>query len=221
MPDWTIESELLSLTATATRSEALEKLGIPATSTANVHIQTDRDWYQAGAETWVFVFSLVIDAKPLRKLILKACAPNFAPRPVAEICDDWFRTRQVLADAGIAAPHVVARQGPLWLEEFIEYDLKDAIARPSIRPSLARSIGATAGSLFRCGYVARSYHDWRTDGVDVILVDFGSDIGKIGAGIDAKMVLTQLHRAFDPVLSMPSDRTQIDLGFQYAAGNIP
>lgn len=219
MPEWTIECELLSLTKAATRAEALEKLGIPFPSTGSVHIQTDRDWYQGGAETWVYVFSLVIGEKPLRKFILKACAPNFAPRPVAEICDDWFRTRQILTDAGITAPYVVARKGPLWLEEFIESDLKEAMTDPSTRPSLARSIGTTAGSLFRCGYVARSYHDWRTDGDDVFLVDFGSDLGKIGAGMDSKMVLAQLHRAFDPVLSMQSDRTEIDLGFQFAAEN--
>lgn len=221
MPEWTIESELLSLTNTTSLAHAMEMLGIPSSATKRVHIRIDRDWYQGGAETWVFVFSLVIAKKHIRKYILKACAPNFAPRPVAEICDSWFNTRQILADAGILSPVVIARKGPLWLEEFIEYDLREALADPSIRASLARSIGTTAGYLFRCGYFARSYHDWRTDGVRVVLVDFGSDIGRIGEGTDPISVLSQLHKAFNSVLSRASDRGELDLGFQVAVGSDP
>lgn len=214
MSGWTLESELLQLSGAETVTEALEIFGITSPSDEAVRLTIDRDWYQGGAETWVFVFSVVCSTRAPQQFILKACAPSFAPRPVSEICDSWFKLRHYLTSEGISAPRVFARNGPLWLEEFIQDDLKQALRRRGTDLQLPYAIGATARGLLATGYYSRSYHDWRTNGNDVVLVDFGSDLSKVHETVEPSYILNQLHAFFDPVLPLAQQREELSRGFR-------
>jgi hypothetical protein len=68
--------------------------------------------------------------------------------------------------------------GPaLLVEEDIPYTLDEAIALAHDRTAILRALGLTAARLIKAGFAPLSAHDWRSRGDDVVLIDFGQDLG--------------------------------------------
>jgi hypothetical protein len=63
------------------------------------------------------------------------------------------------------------------IEEFIPYNLAEAVARQESRLALLPEVARTAATLAKAGFAPLGAHDWRSRGADVVLVDFGQDLG--------------------------------------------
>lgn len=110
-------------------------------------------------------------------LIAKACT-KFAP---SETMDEWLQRRQQLQTLGIKTPELKARQGALIVEEYIPFTLRQAyeIANEATKQKLERQFVEMYGKVIDAGFRPGSLHDVRSHGDDVVMVDFGEDLGGI------------------------------------------
>ncbi|MGH3277732.1 MAG: hypothetical protein ACRDNW_01165 [Trebonia sp.] len=63
------------------------------------------------------------------------------------------------------------------MEEYIPHTVFEALGRTRDKVVLLEALGATAARLVSAGFVPLSAHDWRSRGTDVVLIDFGQDLG--------------------------------------------
>jgi len=112
---------------------------------------------------------------------LKACVAIGGLQGVSSIVEEWVSRRRLLSSAGVAVPQLYGVvSGTIW-EEFIPHALMDAMAQATSarRAVLADALGRTMGTLTRLGTPAFDTSDWRSRGTDVVLVDFGEDLGPV------------------------------------------
>lgn len=99
---------------------------------------------------------------------------------------------------GISTPMLHGVGRALLVEEYIAHDLLSAFANADdvTRLQLSRALGRTAGLLVNAGFAVLSTHDWRSHGDDVVLIDFGQDLGPEGitTGPEAGLLSELLDR---------------------------
>ncbi|MGH3972932.1 MAG: hypothetical protein ACRDS9_06360 [Pseudonocardiaceae bacterium] len=166
-------------------------------------LQTIQDWYRSGAETYSLHFS-VSNLLQRSEFMLKACVAYSGGQPLKEIFANWLSRRRRIDGLGVSTPRLHATGNAVLVEEYIPYSLVDALATGEHREAILRSIGRTAGLLVSAGFVPLSAHDWRSRGDDVVLVDFGQDLGPPGVGHGSEAGL--LSEVLDNV-----DRAGIDM----------
>lgn len=196
---WTLEGELNKLAGTDGLPSALITLGM-IEAVEEVALDTIQDWYRSGAETYSFCFS--VSTRSLqREYILKACvAYGGGGQSLKDIFATWLSRRRLVDGLGVSTPRLYAAGNAVLLEEHIPHNLADALAEGQHRDAILRSLGHTAGTLVSAGFVPLSAHDWRSRGADVVLIDFGQDLGppNVGHGSEAGLLselLDNLDRA--------------------------
>jgi hypothetical protein len=112
-------------------------------------------------------------------LILKACvANNFALR-IVETIEYWLAKRKIINDSGITTPKLFAIRDGVLLEEFIPYSLTPQFIADSPNSMMLLSrIALTSGRLQKLAFAPIAlFEDLRSRGDDVVIVDFGQDLG--------------------------------------------
>jgi hypothetical protein len=179
---WTLNSELQKLTGTASVAAALAKIGIIAGTNTSFVIEPERDWYRSGAETYSYVFS-VRSADVKTNLILKACVAFSPVITLDEILASWIQKRDLLRNWGVETPMLYAWGFGVVLEEHIPYELCEILKRAdedlqeSILIRLVEAAGCIAASEFA---PINTFSDMRSRGSDVVMIDFGEDLGAAG-----------------------------------------
>ncbi len=131
------------------------------------------DWHRSGAETYSTDFLAGHDES---HLIAKACV-KFAP---LETMKEWLERREVIREAGLATPVLHTVEGAVLVEEFIPFTISEAYQNPQTmdtQEKLKDSLNSTVQSIYKLGFNALSLHDIRSRGTDVVMIDFGSDLG--------------------------------------------
>ncbi|MGH4012514.1 MAG: hypothetical protein ACRDSL_00955 [Pseudonocardiaceae bacterium] len=176
---WTLEGELATLTGTDGIASALATLGI-AEPDEQVVLDTVQDWYRSGAETYSLRFS-ASNGSRLSEFVLKACVA-YGGQPLKDIFASWLSRRRLLDSLGVSTPRLYAAGAAVLVEEYVPLGLIDALTSGEYREAILRSIGRTVGTVVSAGFVPLSAHDWRSRGNDVVLIDFGQDLGPPGVG---------------------------------------
>lgn len=139
--------------------------------------QVVRPWFRGGAETYVMQFRTTNENTGVSvDLIAKACIKI----PCAEVMQDWLRRRETLTTAGVVVPFPYGLSDRATLvEEFAPLTLKEAysFADDVGRLVLAQEFSRTYGLVMEQGFRPLSWHDTRSHGDDVVLIDFGEDLG--------------------------------------------
>lgn len=140
-------------------------------------IQVVNDWRPGGGETYISDF-LVRKGEETRHLIAKACV-KFFPK---ETMEEWLGRRSLLASHGVVVPDLLLVDGATIVEEFIPLSLKDAYrsAPGNDKQSIQKSFDFTYGQVRNLGFNPYSLHDIRSHGNDVVMIDFGEDLGPSG-----------------------------------------
>ncbi len=178
MAEWTITSEILQLTGCGSIAESLAYLSLIDSQQSRFEIATTREWYRAGAETYIYEFAVISEG--LRKqLVLKACTPTLGPNSPDVILDAWIARRSLLAACHVKVPKLYGWKGAILLEEHVPYDLRAFVsARINTPAFILPDICQIAAALIHLEFSpVAPYSDLRTDGERLYVIDFGSDIG--------------------------------------------
>lgn len=131
-------------------------------------------WIQGGAETYITDF-LLLQNNEYRHYIAKACIKFF---PI-ETMDEWIDRRVQLNNNGLLSPEILARDGATIIEEFIPYTFVEAfnIANDKKKIKLKNHFIDAYNKIFYAGFSPNCLHDSRSHGDDIIVIDFGEDLG--------------------------------------------
>lgn len=188
--DWTVESELMRLAGESTLARAVTRLRLPLpahTRPENCAVYVTANWQAGGAETYILMFS-VVSARDRyfpcdsSQFVLKACVASPSQGALAQTFRRWLERRDHIRTLGISTPRLYAADGATLLEEYVPLTIAEALSRPPVdkRARLLTALGLTAHRLAVGGYQPVSVHDWRSRGIDVVMIDFGTDLGAGG-----------------------------------------
>jgi hypothetical protein len=178
-PTWTLENELKGLAGRAELLEALRALGLLHEEEELTSLSITRDWYRSGAETYGLRFLVVTDSGR-RNFFMKACVALPGAGSLGDVFDQWLSRRRLVESLGVTTPLLYATGPALLVEEYIPFTLSRALTTTDNHEALFRRLGTTAALVVNAGFVPISVHDWRSHGDDVVLVDFGQDLGPPG-----------------------------------------
>jgi hypothetical protein len=148
-----------------------ELLGIENTSAISIQ----NNWFRAGAETYATDFLVDYGTGGTRHLIAKACI-KFSP---LESMSEWLSRRSRIESTGVKVPELVAVDGATIVEEYVPYEFKalytssDEAQQEKLRQLYIDLYGMIIGA----GFKPLSLHDLRSHGNDIVVVDFGEDLG--------------------------------------------
>jgi hypothetical protein len=177
--DWTLEKELCRLSGQHSVRTALETLGLIFPNENEAITDADARWERGGAETYIYRFWLSSTAGTRRGFIIKACVAMSAAHDINTTIKRWVKRRGVLASNGISVPELFYSGHGVILEEHIPMSLESQLqAHPdkfeTIFPNIIHLIKSLKVKNFR---PINLFSDLRTRGDDVVVVDFGEDLG--------------------------------------------
>lgn len=187
---WTLAGELRQLSGANDLDSWLYSLELIKLGDTVATLETVRDWYRSGAETYGLHFAVVTSGGDRQDCFMKACVAYAAGIPLAEIFAEWLRRRNQVSELGVDTPRLYGIGTAILVEEFVPYTLSEALARATDRTGILRSLASTTARLVNAGFMPVSAHDWRSRGQDVVLIDFGQDLGPagIGAGFESGLL---------------------------------
>lgn len=195
---WTLESEICAAAGGGPLDRALVALGVCDEECRGCTIETEREWHRAGAETYALVAAITHSAGERTRLYLKACVALGDLSGVSRIVDEWIDRRAVVSAHGVSVPRLYAIHSGTLIEEYLPYMVLDLLHHRPRLSALLESLGSTAGVLTRLGFPAFAVNDWMSRGEDVVIVDFGQDLGPPGMTVRSHAaVLEELLRAVE------------------------
>ncbi len=155
----------------------LAQHGMLQTPSADYKLITECPWNMPGSESYVMQFAVATPGNDIRRFISKACVKL----PVIPSFGDWVGRREILEAEGVITPKLHALGRACLIEEYIPYDLRTAytLADSPTKSRLQEQFVSTCQSIWRLGFRPVRLHDLRSHGDDVVLIDFGSDLGGI------------------------------------------
>lgn len=174
----------------------LNEVGVIESADTPYTIEDSSEWHCPGSESYIMDFT-VATAKDRLRLIAKSCI-KFAP---LETVNEWMGRRQTLKENSISVPKLYSVHRATYIEEFIDLDLKTAVQNSELENAklLRDRFVWTYRQLFIAGFRPMSIHDARSRGDDVVLIDYGSDLGSSNYGkapFKEEQVLTNALKAF-------------------------
>lgn len=175
---------------------ALADLGLVESGTSEYAIVEESDWVRGGAETYLMRFR-VQTATSARPYLLKSVV-SLGGGGVGRTAAEWLARRSLIARAGVRVPRLFAFRNATFLEEFVPLALGDAIRRDAEVVELIRSrCVSAAGAISALGFRPVSlFADARSHGQDVVVVDFGADLGSASGQPDPDWTESALARYF-------------------------
>jgi len=178
---WSLEKELREVAGAGSFDEALRALGMVAENEGEALVVEETAWTRAGSETYVFRFSVQPPRKAPRAFLLKACVAFSPGSSPDEILDSWIERRAILSRLGVGTPRLHGRGKGIIVEEYVKYSLREVLARDPKKSTLI-DMAHLAGALVVSGFASvQPFRDLRSRGDDVVMIDFGADIGPPGA----------------------------------------
>lgn len=177
--DWTLEKELCKLANVGDFYEALYSLGIIKERNQKINLIQSHSWERGGAETYIYKFWLQQDNKISTGYILKACVAFSPASSLETILKEWIERRSLIEANGILTPRLFAAGHGVILEELIPFELKTRIIEAGEQmPVVLHQVAGVLGILSKLGFnTASVLDDLRTRGDDVVMIDFGEDLG--------------------------------------------
>jgi hypothetical protein len=180
--NWTLEKELTKLSNQPDLNSALIELTLITAeeSGAGAIELTHADWYRAGSETYICNFSIRTRTQT-KRFVLKAVVAFSTAQQLDEILRTWVERRQLLQTSGVKTPTLHYAGTGVILEEYIPYTLLQFLEQGPTPLSLIKSAAEYVGVLSKLRFSPiDAFSDLRTDGYQVIPVDFGEDLGPPG-----------------------------------------
>lgn len=196
---WTLEQDLIKVSGAATLDQALRSLGLVEPAQVSYVLKEGaRGWYRGGAETYIYHFSVVGEGALEIHALLKACVAYAPAGNLTDILRTWIERRELLTRHGVATPRLYGHGHGLVVEEFVPLDLRDVLghAKAEERDSLVADLLWYAAVLARMGFAGSDcFSDLRSRGRDVVVVDFGEDLGGSGhANVAEDLMFDQVLR---------------------------
>lgn len=177
-------------------AKTLDILGVDSPSDINIL----KDWTPSG-EVYSTEFTVNRDGKD-EHLIAKACVK---PLPTATV-QEWIQRREEISGAGISVPELKNVSDATIIEEFIPYTFQEAynLSDDSTKEKMKNLFFEAYQILISQGFLPTSLHDIRSRGSDLVIVDFGEDLGgKLGS---AEMTVNDVTQAaknqFDTIVGL-------------------
>jgi hypothetical protein len=176
---WTLEKELRSLVKARTVRQALLHLKLIEECDPDPLLQEVEGWTQEHPETFVYRFRIVMP-RVTHEVLLKAIVAFSMTKSLVEIAGEWVARRRLLEGEGIGTSKLYYAKRAVLVEQFVCDKLSDHLKRcPTER--LFDQLIKLAGILERHGFCPVSpFHGLKTDGRDVLVTDFGQDLGPPG-----------------------------------------
>jgi hypothetical protein len=175
--DQQIVDELLKLSGESNLTNAVEKLGILKPGPKSCSVLLEKPWYRAGSETYIASFLVHSEAES-KHLVLKACTPSSPAIPIEILLQTWIDRRKAISEkiGTHLVPKLYGYGGGVLLEEYIEFSMAQALEQ---NPAYINAVIEGCERLRSLGYNASLlFHDLRSRGSDVVLIDFGEDLGR-------------------------------------------
>jgi hypothetical protein len=180
MTDWSLEHELCQLSGEPTLTAALVKLGAISGTQARFSLYGDSEWSRGGAETYLYRFWVHEDGNAINGYLVKACVAFSAGSSIDAILKAWIDRREQLARHGISTPRLLGYGSGILVEELVPYDFRSLILEKSEDEawSLILELATLAGVVSALHFRPTAlFSDLRSRGNDVVMVDFGEDLG--------------------------------------------
>lgn len=177
---WTLEGELNELAGKNNLVESLQALALIRPGDTLASLETVSDWYRSGAETYGLHFRVMTRSGQRCECFMKACVAYAGGVPLKQIFTEWLTRRALVEGLGISTPKLYATGPALLVEEYIPHTLSNAFQVAGDRGALLRAVAQASARLVNAGFAPLSAHDWRSRGSDLVLVDFGQDLGPAG-----------------------------------------
>ena len=175
---WTIEKELAKLSGQEDIRSSLYSLGILHSPSIHHTLETRREWYRAGAETYLYSFA-VKTSDWTREYVIKACVAFETSGNLDKIIERWISKRNLIRSAGVNTPQLLSWGHGVVLEEYVPFELKEIIRSGAPDDAVLYGVAEYAGVLAALGFESVSpFHDLRSHGDDVVAIDFGQDLGE-------------------------------------------
>lgn len=186
MTTWSLPQELGRAAGTPDLQESLHTLGILPRKERLKGWRCERDWYQSGAESYLYIFSVEAESGLLAKVVIKAYTPTIISSSIQDGLSELVYRRELLAGSGVRVPRLSFHGNGLVIEDFIEHGLQEwwrsSRKRDATRVSILEDLYRYATALDTLGFTAVSpFDDLRTDGLHAYVIDFGEDLGGRGA----------------------------------------
>lgn len=185
---WTLAAELQKVTSTQSEAEALFSLGILHKANEPYDVRADSEWWRGGAETYAYRFWVKPGMREESGFILKACVSGDLSLSLNETVQKWVARRSLLRNHGISTPHLLYVGHAQLIEELIPHKLSDYIVSHREHNSKVLSqMVYYAATLARLGFVpVDPFGDLRTRDGDLVVVDFGEDLGPSQIGVSER-----------------------------------
>jgi hypothetical protein len=176
---WSLEEEICRVAGSINFMDSLIKLNLIEQGAESFSIVRDKHWVPGGSETYIYRFWIKYDDGGEYGYILKACIALSPGRNGDEIVREWVRRRMMIQSTGVQTPRLVAHKRGILLEELVPYKLEEVLHQLSRVPeSILHSLARWAGVLSALGFAAIDpFSDLRSHGNDIVVVDFGEDLG--------------------------------------------
>lgn len=216
---WSIERELCDTAGADDLMHALLLLRLLKRGETFVALEELQPWTRAGAETYTYVFRVRTVASA-KQVLVKACVA-LGGTSVGEICQEWLRRRRFLQSAGISTPELYGFSRATIIEEYVAMTLPEAFLLGNLneRLRLASGLGRLVGVLSRYRFQLLSLHDLRSRADDVVVIDFGEDLGPpFAMSTENPFVLDRAleDMAHDGVHLTPHERTKLTTAFEFS-----
>jgi len=157
----------------------LYSVGLLQSEDADFTVNVHEDWQRLGAETYTMNFSVESEAQTT-SLIAKACIKI----PPSSVMSEWVQRRQLLSAHDVPTPHLYAREGAVLIEEFIAHSFEQAYqsSDKNTQDMMRDRLMDLFCTLYVLGFRPNiGLSDLRSHGDDVVIVDFGEDLGGISS----------------------------------------
>lgn len=192
--NWTLSSELCKLTNTVTEAGALYALNMLPDPELPYQIRMDDNWIRGGAETYIFRFWISTAQHEEKGYIIKACVSLDFEKGIEGVLNDWLSRRDLLDRNGVTVPKLFFSGQGLIIEEIIPWTLRAYMqSHPDILNNLLPLMVDYVSILSNLGFLpVDGFSDLRTHGQDVVVVDFGQDLGPPRMNRDLKINLLDI-----------------------------
>ncbi len=178
MSEWSLEKELCKLSGGISLQNALFNLGLINYEKEMFSIRRDTDWVRGGDETYIYRFWVQHGNGKEDGYIIKACVALDLHSSINGILQKWVKRRNLLFRNGVATPKLIICGYGVIVEELIPYDLKSILLDTALRQGIFIELASTIGIVARLGFEPITIlHNLRSRGSDVVMVDFGQDLG--------------------------------------------
>ncbi len=181
MTSWSLEKELLNLTEQKDVRSALIDLDIINEDGGEAHVTSQTiDWERSGSEVYTYRFNVRQDNKSV-DCIIKACVAFSPTGTLDNILNSWINKRTLLNNYDISSPKLFGYGKGIIIEEFIPFDLQEILIQNNGLSSILSQLALYAGIIAHLGFKPiDAFKDLRSRGSDVVVIDFGEDLGMQG-----------------------------------------